>query len=118
MKYKICIVDDDLPILDAITEMLQLADYKTLPISNGAIIEKIEKYRPDLILLDVLISGVDGRDLARQLKQSEDTKNIPIIMLSAHPAAEKSTKEAGADDFLAKPFDIDDLYKKIEQFLR
>jgi DNA-binding response OmpR family regulator len=64
-------------------------------------------------LLDVLLSGKDGRTIARQLKSQEDTKHIPIIMFSAHPSAEQTAREAGADDFIAKPFEIDDLLEKI-----
>jgi DNA-binding response OmpR family regulator len=55
------------------------------------------------------LSGQDGRVICKKLKKFPTTKNIPVIMMSAHPSAEKSAREACADEFIAKPFDIDDL---------
>jgi DNA-binding response OmpR family regulator len=72
---------------------------------------------PDLILLDVLLSGKDGRDIVKYLKQHEETKRIPVIIFSAHPGAEQTALEAGADDFMAKPFEIDDLLARVGQYL-
>jgi len=72
---------------------------------------------PDLILLDVLLSGKDGREIVKQLKSQEETKSIPIIMFSAHPSAEKTAREAGADDFVAKPFHIDFLLAVVAKYL-
>jgi CheY-like chemotaxis protein len=72
---------------------------------------------PDLVLLDMLLSGKDGREIVRQLKSDEKTKHIPVIMFSAHPSAERTAFEAGADDFVEKPFDIDVLLHKIERLI-
>jgi CheY-like chemotaxis protein len=72
---------------------------------------------PDLILLDVLLSGKDGREIVKYLKRKAETKAIPVIMFSAHPSAEETARAAGADDFLAKPFDIEVLLDKIAHFL-
>lgn len=72
---------------------------------------------PDLIILDVLLSGKDGRELVKHLKRQEETKHIPVMMLSAHPSAKESVREAGAQDFVAKPFDIDVFLTKIATYL-
>jgi CheY-like chemotaxis protein len=72
---------------------------------------------PDLLLLDIWMSGIDGRDICKELKQKENTKKIPIVLISASREIERSALEAGADDFLAKPFEIDDLLEKIEKHL-
>ncbi len=72
---------------------------------------------PHLLLLDVLLSGKDGREIVKDLKGQEETRAIPIIMFSAHPSAEETPRATGADDFLAKPFDIDVLLDKIAHFL-
>jgi DNA-binding response OmpR family regulator len=63
------------------------------------------------------MSGSDGRDICRELKHRLDTRAIPIIMISASRDIERSAYEAGADDFLAKPFEIDDLLGKIKRLL-
>ena len=68
---------------------------------------------PDLILLDVLLSGKDGREIVKRLKSQEETRHIPVIMFSAHPSAEKTARAAGADDFVAKPFEMDEILAKI-----
>ena len=62
---------------------------------------------PRLLLMDMLLSGTDGRDVCRRLKTDPSTSHIKIIMMSAHPDADKSCREAGADDFISKPFDMD-----------
>src|SRR5688572_24742736 len=80
-------------------------------------LDKVETFKPNLILLDVLISGNDGRTICKQLKSQEDTKHIPIIMFSAHPSAAATIAEYGADDFIAKPFDVNDLLAKVNNQL-
>jgi two-component system alkaline phosphatase synthesis response regulator PhoP/two-component system response regulator MprA len=70
---------------------------------------------PDIIILDVLLSEEDGPKIAKGLKADAKTKNIPLIMISALPGGEDIAKQAGADAFLAKPFDATELIRKIEQ---
>ena len=71
---------------------------------------------PDILLLDMLLSGKDGREITKQLKSQDSTKHIPIILFSAYPSVEEDARRSGADDFIAKPFDIDVLLAKIEQY--
>jgi len=71
---------------------------------------------PDILLLDMLLSGQNGREITKQLKSQDSTKYIPIILFSAYPSAEDDARRVGADDFIAKPFDIDVLLAKIEQY--
>ena len=71
----------------------------------------------DLIIMDMLLSGADGTDICRRLKQDEKTLSIPILMFSAHPNAQNVCIEAGADDFIAKPFEMNDLIDKVGFFL-
>lgn len=59
-----------------------------------------------------------GREIVKYLKTNEKTNHIPVIMLSAHPSARETTKQAGADDFVAKPFEIDLLLNKVAQHLK
>src|SRR5438105_4570828 len=118
-KKKILIVDDEPDILTFMRAMLEDVGYTVVTIEKSEHIEKLQHSNlPDLILLDMLLSGKDGREIARQLKSQENTKHIPIVMLSAHPSAEKEARTYGADDYLAKPFEMDDLLAKVEYHLQ
>lgn len=115
---KILVVDDDEGILDAFQAMLESVGYDVVVSSDGSFLQDLSgKNIPDLILLDVLLSGKDGREICRVLKSQQLTKKIPVIMVSAHPGVEKSVKEAGADDFLEKPFEMGDMLTTVEKNL-
>ncbi len=108
------IVDDDEGILDALSMMLQYKGYEVVTCTNGNTILAMQQDYPDLLLLDIWMSGIDGRNVCRQLKEKIQTKKIPIIMISASKDIERSAIDSGADDFLAKPFEMNELIKKIE----
>lgn len=111
---KILVVDDDIDILSVMEILLSMKGFDVEVTSKGEnTFPKIESFKPDLILLDVLISGHDGRAICKQIKTNQLTKNIPVIMFSAHPGAASTITEYGADDFIAKPFDVNNLMKKI-----
>ena len=110
----IMIVDDDEGILDAIGMLLKYKGYKVTTCTNGNTILSMEKEFPDLVLLDIWMSGTDGRNVCKQIKAKESTKFIPVIMVSASKDIEKSAIESGADGFLAKPFEINELINTIE----
>ena len=112
---KIIVADDDPAILDAIRLMLEFEGYDVECFPNGNGLLDMDKETADLLLLDIWMSGTDGRDLCQQLKQQESTRDIPVIMISASHDIENSALAAGADDFLAKPFDITELLDKIEK---
>lgn len=114
---KILIADDDPGILDAIGIMLEFEGYEVQSASNSAALLSMENGLPDLLLLDIWMSGTDGRDVCRYLKQKESTRKIPIVMISASKDIENSAREAGADDFLAKPFEMDSLLEKIGKYM-
>jgi len=117
MAKKILVVDDDVDILDALRFLLEDRGYEVKTTEKGEYAENLRDTNgglPHLIILDVLLSGKDGRTICKKLKSKVETKHIPIIMISAHPGAEKSVKECGADAFVPKPFDIKYLMNKIE----
>lgn len=117
-RKHILVVDDEEDILVFLQALLEDEGYTVSTTDKGEYVEKLHNGAlPDLILLDILLSGKDGRAIAKQLKSQEETKHIPILIISAHPSAERTAREAGADDFLAKPFDIDALLTKIANFL-
>ena len=111
---RILVVDDDIDILSVMEILLTMKGFEVEVTAKGEnTFQKIDTFRPDLILLDVLISGHDGRTICKQLKSNEATKHIPVIMFSAHPGAAATIADYGANDFIAKPFDVNNLIQKV-----
>jgi DNA-binding response OmpR family regulator len=116
---RILIIDDDEGIIDAMTILLEQDGHQveTSFDTIEALACPTVNQLPDIILIDVLLSGHDGRQVCSRLKAQPHTSHIPVIMISAHPSAQESITASGADDFLAKPFNIDDLEKTIARHL-
>jgi DNA-binding response OmpR family regulator len=110
---KVLIVDDDPAIVDAIGLILEDEGYDVAVAPGGDIVLLAEQAQPDLVLLDIRLSGQDGRDVCRALKASSTTSRVPILMISANQYGAAYAHQAGADDYLAKPFDIDDFLAKV-----
>ncbi|MDB5287787.1 MAG: response regulator receiver protein [Mucilaginibacter sp.] len=108
------IADDDPGIVDAVEMLLEFEGYTVTSTVDGSTVLDMKEELPDLLLLDIWMSGEDGRDICKKLKSENITKNIPVIMISASRDIKASAMAAGADDFLAKPFEMDELLKKIE----
>jgi len=114
----IWVVDDDTGILEAMKIMLELSGYIVETLSRSSMIkDKLKHGIPALILLDVFLSGEDGRKIAKNLKADQQTKNVPVILVSASSKAAKNYRDYGADGFLAKPFDIDEVLAVVERYL-
>jgi CheY-like chemotaxis protein len=119
MSKKILVVDDEPDILKVVLFRLNKLGYEVLTATNG--IEALDSAReniPDLILLDLMIPVLDGVEVAKRLKSEEETKYIPIIVLTAstHKVAEKA-KECQAEDYITKPFVPEELVEKIKKFI-
>lgn len=115
MKQKILVADDDQDILDAMRVMLEIANYDVDIIGEGKkIIEKIKKIHPDLLLLDLWMSGISGVDVCNQIRKNKEIKNIPIILVSASSELKANASRATFNDVIAKPFDMDELLIKIK----
>ena len=115
MKRTIMIADDDLGILDAISVLLEFEGYEVLTGQDCSALLNNELPIPDILLLDIWMSGTDGRDTCKILKQNETTAQLPIIMISASKDIGPSAIAAGANDFLEKPFQMEDLLIKIKK---
>jgi CheY-like chemotaxis protein len=115
---RILVADDDQAILDATKLFLEYEGYEVLTASNGDTVRKLQTDLPDLILLDVWLSGTDGAEIAHFLKQQEHTRRIPIILFSANRNIEALVAKAGAEDSLVKPFDLLDLLQKVQKYTR
>ena len=106
-EVDILLLDDDRDICLMIKAILDFAGYKAEPCSlPGQLQQVLNDFNPRLLLMDMLLSGTDGRDICKKIKTDPATSQIKIIMMSAHHDADKSCREAGADDFIAKPFDM------------
>src|SRR5260221_9684749 len=114
---KILVADDDPAICDSIQFMLEEEGYLVATTVNGETVQHMDKEFPDLLLLDIWLSGQDGREICKQLKNQASTKHIPIILVSASRDLVKSAHEAGANDFVAKPFHMEELLGKISKWL-
>jgi DNA-binding response OmpR family regulator len=117
---KILIVDDDRDILELMAYILGEEDYQTLTLDNGdAILEEISRFKPDLILMDVMLEHLDGRDICHLIKRMEATRSLPVILVSAsHDLSESLGREGAPDDFLSKPFELETLLHKVRSTLQ
>jgi len=113
-QKKILVVDDEPDILAFLQALLEQAGYTVATTDKAEYVEKLhDDDLPELILTDVFLAGKDGREIVKRLKSQKETRHIPVIMFSAHPNAEQTARAAGADDFVAKPFEMDEILAKI-----
>lgn len=113
---KVFVADDDLAIVDSIKMILEEEGYEVYTEADGFVLEKMKEVRPDIVLLDLWMSGVNGSEICSAIKANPETKDIPVIIISANREGREISENACADDFLPKPFDIDDLLAKVEKF--
>lgn len=107
-------MDRDKGILDIITYILTESGYRVLSLLNDeGILNQIQKFTPDALLLEIMNPSVEGTAICRAIKTASGTKHIPIIVLSTHPKL-TDIKGEYVDDVLPKPFDIDELLNIIE----
>jgi DNA-binding response OmpR family regulator len=115
---KILVVDDDKDILVVLDLLLTHNKYEVETIYRWqSINDTINNFSPDLIILDIALGGADGRAICNEIKTKPATKDIPVILFSANTNVEKSFNQYHANDFIAKPFEIDVLMNKIAKHL-
>jgi CheY-like chemotaxis protein len=117
MGKRILIVDDDPAIGEVLQLMLEGEGYDVDIQVDGQIVQQMQEPFPDLLFLDIRVSGTDGQTICQYLKSQPATRHIPIIFLSAHQDTQHLARKAGADDFLAKPFQMDDLLALAAKYL-
>ena len=115
---RILVIDDDPDIGIMIKMMLEYKGYfVSVALRADQAEEMMEEENFDLIIMDMLLSGTNGIDLCNDLKKNAKTAALPVIMISAHPNAKEICIKAGADEFISKPFDMQDILAKIQQLV-
>lgn len=115
-KKKIMVADDDPSIVEALQYMLEDNGYEVETTTDGQTVQDMKEEIPDVLLLDIWMSGMDGAEICRSLKKQTRTKSIPVIMISANRDTEQIAKESGADDFIVKPFEMKELLTKVKKY--
>ncbi|MEP6616585.1 MAG: response regulator [Ginsengibacter sp.] len=112
---KLLIVDDSQDLLEAMKYFLEKKNYLVEAISNHKeIFKAVAEFQPDLVMLDIFLSGADGRDVCKKLRENYETKYLCIMMFSASPEALHQHIEYGADGCIEKPFDLQNILETIE----
>jgi len=118
---KIMLVDDEPDVIYLVKKILEKKGYEVVEIYSGKeCLERVEEEKPDLILLDIMMPGIDGWEVARTLKSKPETKGIPIVMLTvrvSEESVEKSFKYAHADAHIGKPINTEKMVNTIRWVL-
>jgi CheY-like chemotaxis protein len=115
---KILIIDDDPDIITLLQTLLKKEGYEVAAATRESeVYEQVEAFHPHLIVMDVLLAGVDGREICKKLKATEKLHHVPVVICSGHPGAQKNLEYFNADEFLPKPFDSAQFLNCIEMHL-
>ncbi|HLZ59146.1 MAG TPA: response regulator [Ktedonosporobacter sp.] len=117
MSKTILVVDDDEGITEVMQIVLEGEGYRVQTSRTGDCLHQFHGTSPDLILLDILLIGRDGREVCKALKSNPQTAHIPVIMLSAYSDTGLVADMSGADGYLEKPFDLDTLIETVKNHL-
>ncbi|MEE9323116.1 MAG: response regulator [Candidatus Aenigmarchaeota archaeon] len=120
-KKKIMIVDDDESLIEALTAVLEREGYEIIPaISGEECLEKLNTIKPDIILLDMMMPGLSGRRVCKRIRENPKTKNLKVAFLTVVKFSEtgKGTlKDLNVVDYITKPFDNEDLVKRVKKLV-
>ena len=112
----ILVVDDEEPVRGFLARLLMDDGYQVRLANHGRhALELMEKDLPDLVLSDVMMPVLSGRELCQRLKSREETRDIPVILMTS--SGQKATEGTGADDSIAKPFDLDAVEALVQRWL-
>lgn len=113
----VLIADDDPAIVEALSLMLEDAGYTLRTLHEGETLETMREDLPGVLLLDIWMSGKDGREICKHLKSQKATQHLPIILVSANNDIKRIANESGADDYLAKPFGMKEVIAKVAKYI-
>ena len=115
---KVMIIDDNEDIVALLKTMLLMKSYNVFIKTDIIDVEEsIKEIMPELIIMDMLLSGADGRKVCKSFKNDTRFASIPVLMISAHPNAKEECLNAGAEMFLEKPFEMKDFFESVEKSL-
>ena len=120
MERTVLIIEDEKLIIVSTQMVLEAAGYRVEAASNGEEgINKAQDLRPDLILLDIMMPGIDGWETLTRLKRDPETTGVPVIIFTAreHSRGHQKSSEMGAADYFRKPFEPDELIELVERYI-
>ncbi|HEU4471025.1 MAG TPA: response regulator [Flavisolibacter sp.] len=113
---RILIIDDDPDVRTVMNLLMKKQGYEVETASQRTeAMQKLHQFKPSIVLLDVLLSGTDGRELCREIKADGTMGNITVLMFSAHPGAAENIESYGADGFITKPVNTEALLQKLKK---
>ncbi|MBJ6765025.1 response regulator [Myxococcaceae bacterium JPH2] len=113
---RLLIVDDEVAIVEALQDILSVEGYDVATAFNGAEgLERLSQVKPDLVLLDLMMPVMDGREMLRRMREDATTRDLPVVVMSAGRISEEERKASAR--FLAKPFELDTLLDTIAGLL-
>jgi len=117
-NHRVLVVDDIADNLILLQTVLESEGYIVETAQSGkAALDKLEEVDPDLVLLDIMMPGLNGYEVTRQVRQNERFASLPIVLLTAHDEFfQKPYREVGADDLIRKPIDFDELLDKVANY--
>ena len=118
MEKRIIVIEDEENVRETLDILLSNAGFTVRSFATGLqIFDTINDFNPDIILLDVILDDLDGRDICKSIKENPLTSHIPVIMLSGIPDVYNAINDVGANDVVSKPFDETTLINRIERQL-
>lgn len=115
-EANILVVDDDPDIGTMLKMMLEYKGYAVTLLSNASQTERLLHDQPtDIVILDMLIAGINGVDVCRSIKNNPLSAHVPVLMISALPDARKVCIDGGANDFISKPFEMEDILARVDK---
>ena len=118
MKKNILVIEDDEDTLVLLEEMLRYSDFEAKGIRETRdILKVIDEVKPDLLLTDYILRGINGGELCHQVKTNPKTAHLPVVLMSAYPRVLESLGNYGCDVFITKPFDMNHLITSINDCL-
>lgn len=118
MAKRVLIVEDEPDVAELISDVLTMEGFETCPSYGEIALTDALRFRPDVVLLDLMMPVVDGFEVARRLRAHDETRQLPIIVMTAMHGAPGKAAEIGTPYVLPKPFDIEQLTQKVEEAIQ
>jgi DNA-binding response OmpR family regulator len=117
MKKKVLVIEDEPVIAEMMSILLEVEGYNVISSSNTAFAKrKLKDSEIGLVMLDLKLKDEDGKEMCAYIKGHDDFKHIPVILVSANSDLEQISKDCGADDHIAKPFDLNGFMAKVSAY--